>query len=752
VRARLLREDVRLLTLTGTGGTGKTRLAVALAASLLDAFDDGVWFVDLSPITDPSVVTLAISQVLGLRDSDFQSVLDGLKEALRERRLLLVLDNFEQVLDAAVAIAELLAAAPLLKILVTSRAPLHISSEHEFAVAPLELPDRASRSNSELLRRCEAVALFAQRAEAARPDFQVTNANASAVAEVCARLDGLPLAIELAAARIKLLPPQTLLGRLSNRLELLTGGARDRPVRHQTLRATIEWSYGLLDDAERMLFRWLSVFSGGCTLADAEAICAPSGEHVLDGLASLLDKSLLRREETTTGEPRFRMLETVREYALEQLELSGEADAVRHRFADQFIALAQTAERELRAPPSMTHWLDRWDDDLDNLRALIRWALDSNKAETALRICASLYRYLAARGHLNEGQRWLEAALVLDAPVSGPVRAQSLLIAGEVAWLRGDYALAITRCQAALDAYRQLGDDLGVARALQSLGNVLHYQGDYERAAALYRDSLHLYRTLGDALGIAGTVNSLGVLARNRGDLVGARTLGEEALRIHQQRGDSRNVALSLNNLGRVAREQQDWVGARDLSAESLTLFADLGDQWGVAAVLANIGIQAHRRGQLEWAVRLFGASEALREASTGSAYLSVSPAEYAAYEDARDATRVALGESSFAASWRAGRALSLAEAVEEARREEPLPDRSSGSRSPGPLTSREREVAVLIVGGQTNREIAAALMITEWTVESHVRHILSKLGLRSRAQVAAWAVEYGLVASGQVT
>jgi non-specific serine/threonine protein kinase len=740
-----LRDDVRLLTLTGTGGTGKTRLALALAATLQDAFEDGIWFVDLSTITDATLVVPAIAHALSLRDAPQLLELQRVTAAIGDRKLLLVLDNFEQVVSAAADIAQLLAAAPRLKMLITSRAVLRVSGEHEFAVPSLGLPERIYPQNAEGLTQYEAVALFVQRAEAAAPGFQVTNANAPAIAEICARLDGLPLAIELAAARTKLLPPQALLGRLSNRLQLLTSGPRDRPERQQSLRRTIDWSYGLLDEPEKALFRQLAVFSGGWTLDAAEEVTFAQID-ILDGLASLLDKSLIQQPDTTVAEPRYRMLETIREFAFEQLDRSGEAGDIRYRFADYFVRLAQAAELELRGPPSM-QWLDRLQAEHDNLRAVVHWSLENREPTHALVIGGSLRRYMDARGHLNEAQRWLETGLGLDVPVAPRVRARALLAAGGVAWLSGDYALAIARNTESLTVYRGLADDLGVARALQNLGNVAHYQGEYDRATSIYAESLELYRKIGDQAGTAGILNSMGVLARNRGDLASARALGEESLSIHRSAGDARDVALGLNNLARVARDQGDWTSASDLCSESLKLFAELNDQWGVAVVLANLGIQAQRLGAAERAVKLFGASEALREAATGSVFLSVSPGESSAYSESVNLVRAALGQSPFAVGWRAGRELRLVEAVAlglpaEAGQglvDAPPPTLQLGAVE---LTQREREVAVLIARGYTNRQIAEELVISEWTVDTHVRHIMNKLGQRSRAQVAVWVVE----------
>jgi non-specific serine/threonine protein kinase len=601
--------------------------------------------------------------------------------------------------------------------------------------------------DAEKLTQYEAVSLFIQRAEAALPEFQVTNANAPAIAEICARLDGLPLAIELAAARIKLLPPQTLLARLSNRLKLLTSGARDRPARQQSLRRTIDWSYELLDEDNKTLFRQLGVFCGGWTLEAAEAITSAQVD-VVDGLMSLLDNSLVQLEQSTKNAPRYRMLETVREYALEQVQLSGEIDAVRRRHAEYFVEFAEGAESKLRGPSSVD-WLDRLQDEQDNLRAVVHWALDTRQAELVLRLCGAIPQYIGARGHLNECQRWLESALSLNLRVAGPVRARALWVAGHVAWGCGDYALATARGSESLSVYRDLGDEHGVAMALLDLGHAAHYREEGEQAAELYYECLAIYRKIGDAPGEAAALTGLAVLARNRGDLAGARTLGEESLTIYRSLGDSRSVALCLNNLGRVARDQAEWREATELCVESMNLFGELGDRWGVAMVLANLAIQAHRLGDAERALSLFGASEALREATTGSAVLSVSPAESVAYESAVATSRATTGESAFNALWQSGRELALPEAMALGRRMQAVEvDRPLSAARTKPmeddLTPREQEVALLIARGHTNREIAEVLVISEWTVDTHVRHILTKLGQRSRAQVAAWVAERG--------
>jgi predicted ATPase/class 3 adenylate cyclase len=461
---RLSRPEVRLLTLTGAGGTGKTRLGLQVAAELTDEFEDGVFFVSLAAISDPELVVPDVAGTLGVKETGGQPLLKSLEYYLREKHILLVLDNFEQVLEAAPMVSELLSAAPNLKVLATSRISLGLYGEYEYSVPPLDLPDLERAPSVERLSQYEAVRLFVERAQAAKADFSVTNENAPAVAEICHRLDGLPLAIELAAARIKLLTPQAMLARLGNRLKLLTGGARDLPERQRTLRGTIRWSYELLEEGEKVLFARLAVFSGGGTLEAIEAICDAEGDlpvDVLDGVSSLVDKSLLRQEEEEGGEPRFVMLETIYEYAREKLENSGEAETIKRAHAEYFLALAEKAEPKLTTAEQGA-WLERLETEHDNLRAALSWSLGRKDQELALRLGGALWRFWFLRSHLSEGLQWL----------------------GEVLSLRGGFT-----------ALR--------AKALNGAGDLVWSQGNYDRAKELYEESLALSRQLGDKRGIA---------------------------------------------------------------------------------------------------------------------------------------------------------------------------------------------------------------------------------------------------------
>ena len=671
----LLREDTTLVTLTGPGGTGKTRLALQVAVEALDAFPDGAFFVDLAPIADPELVLPAIAQTLGLRDASGRPPAETLVDYLRQKQLLLVLDNFEQVAPAGPGVGALLARCPGVKALATSRATLRLYGEKEYPVPPLGHPDPLRLPSVDELRRYPAVALFEQRVRDVKPDFLVSEETATAVAEICLRLDGLPLAIELAAARTRLLPPRALLERLASAsgqaggatgrssLHLLTGGARDLPARQQTLRRTIGWSYDLLNARDQAIFRRSAVFVGGFTLDAAEAVV---DSDVFDGLASLVENNLLQQRETPGGEVRFLMPETTREFGQERLEASGEAKPLRRRYAEHFLALAEQGAPEL-AGRQQGRWLERLEREHDNLRAALDWALQGGHAELGLRLAGALGRFWEVRGFLSEGQRWLDRVLALGAsdqqPPSAGARSAALNAAGTLAYVRNDYERAATLLQDSLTLRRELGDRSGIATSLHSLSRVRFYQGDHQRAVALCEESLALRRELGDRHGIAMSLNILGVIARNRGDQTAARTLLEESLGLFRELGDQWGIGLLLNNLARVARDLGDWTWMADLCAESLTLFREVGDRHGIAWVLSNLAIVARFRGRWERAARMFGAAEALRE-SVGSSSLSLSPAERGAYETAVTAVRAELDPDVYTAAWADGRALPLDQAI----------------------------------------------------------------------------------------
>jgi len=609
----LRREDVHLLALTGPGGTGKTRLALQVAAESSDRFADGVFFVNLAPISNPALVVPTIAETLDLKETREQSLLDLLKTFLRDKQLLLLLDNFEQVVSAAAQVVELLVACPQLKAMVTSREVPHVRARHEFTVPPLPLPDLQHLPDLAALSHFAAVALFISRARAVKPDFQMTATNAHAIAEICARLDGLPLAIELAAARIKLLPPQALLARLSQRLGVLTSEALDVPERQQTLRNTIAWSYQLLDAQEQRLFRRLSVFVGGCTLEAIEAICIVLGdeaEPVLDAVASLIDKSLLQQVEQEGEEPRLVMLETIREYGLERLAASGESEATWQAHTEYYLALAEKAESELGGPLQVA-WLERLEREHDNVRAAMRWTLERweiwHHTEMALRLGAALWRFWRMRCHFSEGQDFLHRALAESEGATPSVRAKALNVAADLVLEQYDTDQAEVLCKESLALYGELGNTQGIATSLNLLGWVAQRRFNREAARALHEEGLAIFREVGDKRGIAEALHALSTLAFSQGDYDRASVLEEESLTFFREVGDTWNIAYLLLQVANVASYQGDYDKAYPLAEESLALFQESGDKWGIAdahkdlgGVVLNQGEYARARSLLE--------------------------------------------------------------------------------------------------------------------------------------------------------
>ena len=679
VCARLRHADVRLLTLTGPGGSGKTRLSLQVAAELLNDFPDGVFFVELAPLSDPALVAVTTASVLGVMEAGGRPIVETLGDYLRDKQLLLVLDNFEQVVAAAPFLLDLLRTAARLKVLVTSREVLRVYGEQEHPVPPLALPDLTHLPPVTTLNQYAAVALFIQRAQAVKPDFQVTNETAPAIAEICARLDGLPLAIELAAARSKLLAPQALLARLGSRLKVLTGGARDLPARQQTLRGAIDWSYHLLDPAEQTLFARLGIFVGGCTLEAAEAVCNAEADlqvDVLDGLASLVDKSLVRQTEGADGESRFRMLETIREYALDRLAASGEADMLGQQHLTFFLQLAEAAAPALRGPEPGA-WLARLEAEHDNLRAALAWSLRPESTQEgvkqALRLSVAAWGFWTWHGHLGEGRQWLALALARsneDSAASASLaslRGVALKVAGNLAWEQGDYAAARAHAEESLALMRQLGDRPGTAGALNQLGLVVRDQGDYATARVLTEESLALMRQLGERVGdkanITWVLHNLGNLAFYEGDFAAARAFHEESLALRRELGDKGGIAAGLAALGMMALEQGDYA-ARQRFEDSLTLLQKLGDKQGVAECLEGLagvaGALGGERRQPARAARLWGAAKALREAIDARQ----PPAQRLRCEHHLAVARAQLDEATWEAALNEGRAMPLEQAI----------------------------------------------------------------------------------------
>jgi predicted ATPase len=589
----LLDSEIRLITLTGPGGTGKTRLAVQAATDAVGSFHAGIRFVNLAPLSDSKLVVPAIAQALGIRETPGRPLIEVLKEHLASLdRILLVLDNFEQVAAAAPDLSEILDACPAVKALVTSRTVLRVYGEHEFSVPPLPLPEHDVPLSPGRLLDFPSIALFVHRAAAVKPDFCLTVQNADAIVQICRRLDGLPLAIELAAARIKVLPPASLLARIASRLELLTGGARDLPERQRTLRRAIDWSHDLLTPAEQMLFRRLSVFVGGCTLEAAEAVCN-AGEDLdidlLDGVTSLVDKSLLSQIGPGDAEPRFTMLETIREYGMERLEQSGEIDGTGRAHAAYFVILAEEGSAQV-STVERESWLGRCDVEHDNFRAAIEYLVKSANAEWGLRLGSALVGFWEPREHMTEGRRAIAELLEIpDATGISETRARALYGAGLLADSQLDSRSALALHQLSLEMHRQLGDQAGMATVLGALAIVSHKAGSSTEARSYVQEALLLSKKAGLGQFILN-LHNLAQIATKQGDFKTARDTYEMTLEAYRCAGDNRGVALALNGLGEVAEASGDHAGAGELYRDSLARHRQMDDPWGIAAVLRDLG------------------------------------------------------------------------------------------------------------------------------------------------------------------
>jgi predicted ATPase/DNA-binding CsgD family transcriptional regulator len=750
LRGLLASEEVRLLTVTGPGGVGKTRLAFALANEVADEFADGVVAVLLAPVADPGLVVPTVARTLGLGEREDEPV-EALVRHLRDRRLLLVLDNFEHVLDASSFLVDLVASCPEVKVLVTSRARLRLSGETECVLQPL-----ASEA---------AVELFAERARAANPALELTEADVLAVTQICAALDGLPLAIELAAARTKLLTPEAMRARLGRRLELLAAGPRDLPARQQALRDTLDWSYGLLEAREQGLFARLGVFAGSFTLEAAEAVCGAG----LETVSSLVDNSLVHPD----GE-RFGMLETIREYALEKLAESGDEEDLRRTHAAHYLAFAEAAEPELTGPHQAAY-LKQLESDHDNLRAALRSSLDAGSSEAALRLASALWNFWLARGYLGEGRRWLEEALAIGG--AGALRAKALHGAGVLAHYQGDYVQATALCTESLELCRHAGDEPGIARALSGLALVARTTGDYSTAQSTFEQALEIFRRVGDRQGVARALNRLGLAVWFAGDVERFRMLVEESLVAFRELGDVEGVGLATLHLGMVALSRDDpasarprleeslaicgelgdrrtiakgayflgdallglheHAAARTLYEESLSLSIELGDRWVSTISLEGLARTAAATRQPEAAAKLLGAADALRDATgaTRSAYWR------GLHERLVAETRPRLGDDAFQRAWEAGRTLTPEQAVAILP-----PPAAPATERPDGLTRRELEVLGLVAEGLTDAQVAERLVVSLRTVNAHLRSIYRKLDVRSRSAATRYAVEHRLV------
>jgi predicted ATPase/class 3 adenylate cyclase len=665
-RVKEMLKGAGLLTLTGAGGSGKTRLALRAAAELLDQYRDGVFLVELGPIRDPELVASAITEAVGARAEGWRPVLDTLKEFLRAREMLLILDNFEQVLQAAPLVAELLGASSRMRVLVTSRERLHLKGEHEMPVPPLNLP--SADDDLDRLSRCESVALFIQRATAVDPSFEVSEENARAVAELSVRLEGLPLAIELAASRVKVLSPEAILERLGNRLELLVGGPVDVPARQRTLREAIGWSHDLLEEPERVVFRRLSVFAGGWTLAAVEEVANPDdelGSDILEVLGSLVDKSLVSRTSLSSGEIRFGLLETIREFGADQLEDSGEGDEVRARHASHFLRLVEAAAPHLREHDQKRR-LDELELEHDNIRAALRWSIETDQSSLALRLVGALWRFWHFHGHLAEGRRWAEEVLAMPAASARTLeRSRALTSLGGVAYWQEDFPATRKAYEEALDIARELGDRYAEAEGLYNMGYPPAYEGNFPEAIKSIRQSRAMFEELGVTRGLADCLWLEAIVARLEGDYPVAQELAERSLHLHREIKDRFGVTDALHVLGRIAIADGDVAVARASFLESLGYDEEVENRTGMGIVLDNLATLASLQGDHIRAVRLSGASEAIKDAAGGHA-----PPPFIDLPDPRDAATEVLGQAAVNAAWEEGQAMTLEQALALAREE----------------------------------------------------------------------------------
>jgi predicted ATPase/DNA-binding CsgD family transcriptional regulator len=661
--------DNRLLTLSGPPGTGKTRLALEVASRILQQFEDGVYFVELAPIRDPQFVPITIAKVFDIGESGSGSLAENLKHYLKDKQMLLVLDNYEQIIETAPLVGDLLAAARGLKVLVTSRQVLQVYGEQEYLVPPLVVPDLQRWESLSVITGCEAVELFCQRAHAVKPDFTLSEDNVADVADICVRLDGLPLAIELAAARSKLMSLEMIRNRLESRLSTLTGGARDLPSRLQTLRGTIDWSYDLLDEDEKVLFARLSVFQGGRTIEAAEAICTPGlPVPLVDGLESLLNKSLLYLEEEPGGEHRFMMLETLHEYAREKLQEQGEAHKLQGRHAVFFAELVEQAESKLTSA-EQDYWFVRLRSEHDNLRAAMAFVLESGENEIGLRIVGALRDFWNYEGHVVEGLGWIQRALAMGEEVSPALRAKALNAAGWLSFVQGEYQRGQLYNRDALVLYRELGDQANMAWAQLFLAvHSAGLQGELERGTELIEQALDLFRAHQDTAGIIRALNRLGELARLEGDYDRAEKAYVECLDLCRQSGDRLLQAYQLANLGLVEQHHGNYQQAESMIKEGLVGIISLNTRYPIPVYLAILSGPVAAGGYPERAAQLLGSSDSLFK-SMGQ--LGLQPTDQAEINRFEASIREQLDEDTFKAAWEKGQAMSLDEAVAYALEED---------------------------------------------------------------------------------
>jgi predicted ATPase/DNA-binding CsgD family transcriptional regulator len=793
----------RLLTLTGTGGSGKTRLALEVARDLVEAYPDGAWLVGLAPLSEEALVPKAVAEALEVPERPAEPLADTLAEVLRNRQLLLILDNCEHLLEAAARLVDkLLDSCPRLRILATSREALGVEGEVRWAVPPLSVPELQGTPSLDELEAYESVRLFVERARGRDPSYSLSPQNALAVGEICRRLEGIPLAIELAAARVGTLSVEQISQRLTDSLKLLTGGSKTQMPKQRTLRGALDWSHELLSEPEKVLFRRLSVFAGGWTLEAVEAVAVGGGVEegeVLDLLSGLVEKSLVVARGSDEGRVRYRLLEPVRQYVQEKLEEDGEGQEVRRRHATFFLAVAEEAEDRLWGPEDR-EWLERLERDHDNLRAALSWALESAEAELGLRLAGALWMFWHAHGHHGEGRKWLEAALDNDDRASVAARLKALeavfwltydqwdldraeavaqeglklsteaeiggslaasfrtMLAGPT-WVGGDYERAKELLDESLALSREADDKVNIAEALVQLGGMYSMSGnsgDTARAKEVYEEGIAVCREVGYVYRLPDFLLSLGYQLMLEGEYERGATLNEEAAALFREHGYKSGLHYALDNLGWAMLLQGNHERARSYYEQSLVLCKELGDKMIASASLEGLACVAGAEGEAERAARLFRAAQALRETLREAVAYQLSPEEAAWREQYLATTRLRLGEVAWEEALTQGRAMGLEEAIEYAlSAEEPSatppsstmgqPSLSSGPAHPAGLTSREVEVLGLVAAGMTSAQIAKELFLSPRTVDTHLTSIYHKLGVTSRSAATRFALEHDL-------